>query len=88
MDTVKERAFGAVFKLDRIYAYDALLIFTECAHHLGAYLSLIRPCRASSGMSPTALSKFPAFHIEPPFHQVFTKPITHRDGENSSRAYT
>jgi len=64
MDTVKERAFGAVFKLNRIYAQNAILIYTECPYDLSAYVSLVRPCRTSPLLPASALSKFPAFHID------------------------
>ena len=66
MNAVKEGAPGAVFQFNRINAQNALLIFAECPHYLGAYLSMVRPRRASPGMPPSALRKFPAFHAAPP----------------------
>lgn len=75
MDTVKERAFGAVFELNRIYAQYAVLIYTERPHNFSAYVSLVRPCRTSPLLPASALRKFPAFHIDSPFHEVFTDAI-------------
>lgn len=74
MDTVKKTTFRAIFQLDRIYAYDALLVDTECADNFSAYFSLIRPCGASSFMVTPAFGKFPAFHLLSPSPQVSINP--------------
>jgi hypothetical protein len=77
MDTVKERAFGTIFKLNRIYTKNTIFVFTECPNNLSTYVSLVRPCRASPFMSAPALRIFPAFHIGLSFPRVITETIPH-----------
>jgi hypothetical protein len=75
MDAVKERTFSAVFKLNRIYAENAVLIYAKCPHDLGAYVSFFGPSRTSPFLAASALRKFPAFHIGPPFREGFTEAV-------------